>query len=357
MRDVALLVLAVSLVTVPARAEELTYVVVPAAAWDRSTRDQVELTLRRRGLEVVRAPLEPTRADAVATVGRATQEARELFLAGRYQEAIRSLAATESTHLAALLESADGRPALVTLNLWLGALHLAAENPADARRRFSLAQRLDPSARLDESFWPPAYIEAFEDARQAPPAKASFVVTSKPASVRIRWNGTAQRIGTPFETQEGLHYLLAEQLGFDPVARVIEVRAGVLESLDLAPAAPRDRVPIAAAMRWYAELPSAAAAAVSNTAGADRVVVVSGARLALHDRKGRLLSSAAGNSVSDAALALFPADRNVTEEASLFRRWWFWTAVGVGVAGIVGGTVWATRDTDLRGTFVVGGSM
>jgi hypothetical protein len=278
-------------------------------------------------------------------------------LSGRYDEAIRALSAAEAQHLAALLESSDGRAALVTLNLWLGALHAAAEDPTTAGRRFALAQRLDAKAQLDESFWPPAYIALFEESRRTPAARASFVVTSKLPHVRFAWNGSSQRIGASFETVEGWHYLLVERLGFESVAERVEVRAGVLEARAVAPVSPRHHVPISAAMSWYRLRPGATIAALAKSTAAERFVVISGKRLALHDRSGQLLASVTGQSASAATSALFSTQGAPTQERSILRRWWFWTAVGVGVAGIVGGTVWATRDKELRGTFVVGGSM
>ena len=336
---------------------EETHIVVAASSRDSAARARVEAALRSRGQAVVPLPHEQETAASIAAVGRATRIARDHFLAARYAEAIRNLESVESEHLAALLGPASGRSALVTLNLWLGALHAASESNAAALDRFALARHLDPKAQLDESFWPPAYIALFEQARTQERAAATFALTSKAPGVRFRWNGSVPRkLGPPLQTEEGLHYLLVERLGFASIARPVTLRAGIMEALEVTPNLQR-QPGVSAAMTWYGEAPRAATTTVARVTGVSRVVVVSGPLVTLHDATGRTLSTARGTPLSTTASTLFPRSSEPKESKSLLKRWWFWTAVGVGAGVLAGGAVWATRDRDLRGNFVVEGSM
>jgi hypothetical protein len=350
------------------------YVVAAAPDASGARARAVADALAARGLVVVEgkrevSPLVAAQPAAAAAVADAIRQAGDRYLEAGYDRGIAALEAVEAADLVVLLANKAGRALLVELNLWIGALHLAAGRQAAAETRFALALAVEDGARLDPAFWPPAYVAIFDRVRKRSGAIGTLVVDSVPPGARVEVNGVLAADPTPatLRLAAGDHYVAVFRAGRTRFAARQAVVAGSVDTLRIE-LGRADSVALAAdaavAMSdWFAHDPTLAVTVVAEATGASRVVVVTGDGVALYDAHGKPLAEARGADARQAVAALLNpatplgvgADGAADQPwCRACRTWWFWTAVGaVAVAGSVGLYFAVREDDTLRGRVVL----
>jgi hypothetical protein len=181
---------------------------------DASTAEAVRKEADRRGLEVATPapPSEPASEELLADV-------RPLYQNMAFGAAVKKLEAAE----ASLLNGRSFTPAvartLADVELWMGACLFLSHDHAGAEDRWALAQRLEPSVRLDPLF-PPELQKAFGE-RRNPGRPLPVVVRLAPTGARLWLDG--HLVDGPLSTVVGLHAAVAERADLLPAGQVVRI--------------------------------------------------------------------------------------------------------------------------------------
>ncbi len=366
-----------------ARAQSL--VVVGEAGVDPARVDAAAAALRERDQRVISLLPGP---DAVAAAARVTDAARAAVEAGledakaRYialdlDVAIANLEKIEAEEAADLLGDSRGVAALSELNLWLGNLLVAARRLPEAEERFVQALALRPDLDIDRASFPPEVTRVFDQVKRRPTARiGSLTVESRPDGAAVLVDGGRRRGTTPVTVAApgGWHYVGLQLPGFQPWAQRVELVAGEVKPLPVAltPAA-EERVSADIALLMSERYPTDPGGAVVQIARAARplsadarlgppqmagaapidVVVVGAASVTRYRGDGKQVAVASGGDVAAATASLFaaPTPPGHRKSRPMYKRWWFWTAVGGAVATSAVLIYAVTEDDTLRGRF------
>jgi hypothetical protein len=258
---------------------------------------------------------------------------------------------------------------LRALHLWAGVCALKKGDSRAARHAFAAAVLLDDRPPDDVRFSPAVtttFAAVREEIRRQP--RSLLVVEAAPAQAKVTVDGRPWS-AAPLRLPPGQHWVVAEALGYLPAVRVLHLERGETTrvTLSLSPGEQslvRRQLHARAARGELDPLAPDVALALCLLQSADESLLVrevrEGARLRLFFTRlscasGRALGGheevTAPDRAEDAAhravetlWALTPLATPKTEP--LYKRWWFWTAVGLGAAavgGTVAGVLWARR--------------
>lgn len=377
------------------------------AVWPQDPGDDVsgvEAAVRAAGfqpvsIEPVRARLRAAGERASAAEAAALDEVQQALAAARASYLAQDFAAMAAVlakaELAALGVLAQPRHAAVLWEVQLqrGLAELARGDAAAAKVRFAFALAIDEARTPRRELYGPAVARAFAevaDARpQIPPRPVPLRIEPRDARVAIDGLPVADT-AAPRLLRPGLHAVLVTAPGYVSSAAIVELRSGEPLAVSLAPAGgdaverlgaawaagaadaggETGRRAIAAVV---AELGAVAAVVVDVDRGkgeaAARVIEAGGAREGSEGSEGSVVERrATAAAAAAAALAHLAPDGSIRPEGaavgglgagpgerpghgrSLWRSWWFWTAVGAGVVGLgaAGYVIDAQRDRTIR---------
>ena len=291
-------------------------------------------------------PAAPSDPEPARRAAEAVALAEAMYGEARPEDALAVIRAALESETEALAAAGDVG-SLGRLVLWQAIALAKTGREADAREAFRAALSLGASTP-DPLRFPPDVIALVPSAEPPVPTE----IESLPAGASVEVLGaTAQQGTTParFELPPGRYVLRVRRAGSVPIARVVE--AGGRIEVPLRPASDAELPGSLAVLRDAGVLDLAdpgVRALLARALGAegrvDARVVGSRLELARFDRSGHRVARAAGASaeVESLVAALF---RGAPDEdgpppggstsTSVFGRWWFWTAVGVVVAGAV----------------------
>ena len=313
-------------------------------------------------LEAAAAADQRAEAAALERTGQALEAARTQYVQQHWAAMIEHLQVSESGADLPYLARPAGRRILADLEVLLGMAYLGRDQPGDRQRaldRFALSARLDPAAAPTQALVGPAVVHAYQAAGRDQTARPSHVVqvALRPADADLTVNGKPAAAGTALTLADGVHVLAAQAPGFVGVARIVSVSGATQVNLPLA-AAPDPLSGVA--FQWRSETLAAARPSqlgalrrVSRSAHADALLFLGRqgekrlARMITPHAAGAAATAADTRAAAD--LALTDATRRPAEHrGSIFRRWWFWTAVGVVAVGAGAAYAISTRADRIR---------
>ena len=364
-----LAVIGVMLMTGMGSARAQSYVVIAEPGVDEGRVAVVSSVLGERGERVVellwgKAATVAVTAEVDAALTRARSalaDARNKYIALELAAAIAELERVELELATDLLASSAGVALLTELNVWLGNLLIADRRVKEGEARFAQALGLAPELVIDRATFPPEVTEVFTRVKEGGVGQpASLTLDTRPQAARVAVDGRPRREQTPatITAAAGWHYVRLQRSGFRPWAQRLAFTVGAVSEVPvaLAKASPhRLSADLATVMReLYPSDSAAAVAVVASATGAGRVVVVGGTGLVLYDGAGKRLAVASGGDARAATESLFSNATGSKRELGprpLYKKWWFWTAVG-GVLATSAVVIYAVTDDDtLRGRF------
>ncbi len=273
---------------------------------------------------------------AVAVLGQHFASAKEHFVREQYSEAIAALTGEEERVLPRLLEEESGRAVLVQLNLWLGCLHLASNERAQAQDRFRLALALDAAARLDAAIWPPEFLSEFASVSKSEAPKGQALLRASQES-HVTIDGKTMRLSggeATWEVAAGLHYLYVHAPGSARVGVRFRVDAATVVTLaaDSVSAPARELEYDLQRMQpaWLGES-AVWRRALTKLAGATAMAVVGTTGTVYFGGEGERVDSLAKPWESRSTGVDSSGTRR--EAQPIYKRWWFWTGLAVVVGG------------------------
>lgn len=340
---------------------------------DLPTRIDVRFELRPRDslvrkLEDARAEELARRQEALAAIERGLAEAREAFVAQRFDDMEAGLLAIQNQYLALLAEPANCG-SLWEIEFRLGLAYQFRGTAGDEQRmqeRYVFALELDRARRPARELYGPEVLAAFLAA-----VDASTGRVGKPLRVGVRPKDASVHVdcrpasGGRIDVASGLHVVHAAGPALAAQAVVVQTETMTAVEPVLAPYASDDaivrfgattddgaidprstgarRALVGATTKWGAEVTvlvwpkDGKAAARALVGAADGPVVVRdsfeqaiAAALLGVDDAGRLRAA------PSAIVRDTPRDPEPRKRKPVVRTWWFWTIIGVVVAGGVG---------------------
>ena len=262
---------------------------------------------------------------------------------------------------------------LRTFYVWLGVARVKQGNEILARRWFTAALDLDRHP-LDATRFPPSVLASYSVAARSLRGRKQqrLQLAIEPRDAAARLNARLLSKGDN-QVPRGAHWLHVRAVGYEPYIRQITVGDTPLQLAITLKAAGRQRLgqqlsalaqqkqldlaqpPLAAAMGRFQGV--AEALVVREMALPAQQVQISLSRVRTADGEiiARLVESVEPDSAPVAAAlaaerlyrgALFKTDVESDQDLPLYKRWWFWTAVGtVVVASVVTGIVLSQSST------------
>jgi len=317
---------------------------------------QAEAALRRelarRNVTVVAAPNLPRvpdhRPQLVAQIAVELAAARQLYYQAQPERAAERLEAVLKAQAPSLAREGQFR-ALHQIYLWFGISLAKAGDNARAILCFIDALILDRSP-LDATRFPPSVLGLFSRAartlaqRQRQPVRLRV----EPSGADINVDGRRQHRRT-MRLTPGTHWLQVRAIGYRPVVRRLQVAGSDTLSITLRRAPPQWTLSQLARLKQRGELDThreQAAAVLGRMRRAGEALVATtrpeATRLQLSLSRVRcddayvlarvnLMTDPRrqGRAIQDAMARLWPIS------TPLYRKWWFWAAVGTVVAGSV----------------------
>ncbi len=333
----------------------------------------VERTIRagldRRGIRVViPSVLSDGALELRAAPGRARaalKRARELFYAAQPSEAA-LLLQREARRSGRELALARRLDLLRDLHFWEGISRAKGGDRVGSSHAFTRAIMIDPRPP-DEIRFPPEVQEAFETARETLVRRApgTLVLEVRPSNAAIIIDGRrvkAARVDLP----PGQHWVVVVALGRSPLVREVLIASRQVRSLELGLFTADRKTTLQQLRRLRREgklntTKPEVAAALGRVHDAAGVLMVRETRLKGRLRlsltrlrstdgrtQGRHVETVPSQEVTAAARrALDALWLTSSTSRPFYSRWWFWTAVGVVVAGgVVAGIVVAEAPPD-----------
>ncbi len=367
-----LVVIVVMLVTCTRAVQAQSYVVIAeSAAVDQDRVAAVSNALGERGERVVellwgKAATATVAAEVDVALGRARTaiaDARSKYIALELAAAISNLERVEAENAADLLASSAGIALLTELNVWLGNLMIADRRVDDAEARFAQALGLDPDLVIDRATFPPEVTRVFTAVKErGDQQSSSLTIDTRPQAARVAVDGRPRDELTPatITAAAGWHYVRLHRSGSRSWAQRLQFSPGEVREVPvaLAKASPqRLSADVARVMsERYPDQDGPAIAVIARAVGVGRVVVVGSSGLVLYDDAGKRLARASGGDARAVTAALFTAATGYQAGPGprpLYKKWWFWTAVG-GALVTSAVVIYAVTDDDtLRGRFTI----